>query len=262
LVILPLYGLLGIFAGTMAGLLGVGGGLIIVPALIAIWQFAGTGGGYDMQMAIGTSLATIVLTSIASVRAHHQRESVQWQTFWKLTPGIVAGTVLGAVLATKMSGDSLKSIFGIFELVVAAQLAFALRPAPYRSLPGLPGMTLMGTGIGAISAIIGIGGGTMTVPFLSWCNVSIHKAVGTSAACELPVAIGGAMSYLVLGWGNAALPSWSAGFVYGPALVGIVLTSMVFAPLGAALAHRLSTGALKRAFAGFLALLGVWMLAS
>jgi uncharacterized membrane protein YfcA len=187
---------------------------------------------------------------------------VQWQTFWKLTPGIVAGTVLGAALATKMSGDSLKSLFGIFELVVAAQMAFAVRPAPHRDLPGLPGMTLVGSGIGAISAVIGIGGGVMMVPFLSWCNVTIHKAVGTSAASGMPVAIGGTMSYLVLGWGNAALPPWSAGFVYGPALVGIVLTSMVFAPLGAALAHRLSTDTLKRAFAGFLALLGLWMLAS
>ena len=118
LVILLLYGLLGIFAGTMAGLLGVGGGLIIVPALIAIWQTMEPSSDYEMQMAIGTSLATIVLTSIASIRAHHQRGSVNWQAFWHLTPGIVLGAVLGAMLATKMSGDSLKSIFGIFELVV------------------------------------------------------------------------------------------------------------------------------------------------
>ena len=254
------YCLLGVFAGTMAGLLGVGGGLIIVPALIAIWQTTAAGGVYDMQMAIGTSLATIVLTSIASVRAHHLRGSVQWDTFWRLTPGIVLGAWLGAALATQMSGETLKSIFGVFELLVAAQMAFGLRPAPHRGLPGQAGMTLVGSGIGAVSSIIGIGGGTMTVPFLSWCNVTIHKAVGTSAACGLPIAIGGAISYLVLGWGNAALPTWSAGFVYGPALAGIAVTSMLFAPLGAALAHRLSTVVLKRAFAGFLALLGIWML--
>ncbi len=258
--ILFAYCLLGIFAGTMAGLLGVGGGLIIVPALIAIWQPAGVGGTYVMQLAIGTSLATIVLTSIASVRAHHQRGSVQWDTFWRLTPGVVLGAWLGAALATQMSGEALKSIFGIFELLVAAQMAFGLRPAPHRGLPGQAGMTLVGSGIGAVSSIIGIGGGTMTVPFLSWCNVTIHKAVGTSAACGLPIAIGGAISYLVLGWNSAALPSWSAGFIYGPALAGIAVTSMLFAPLGAALAHRLSTVVLKRAFAGFLALLGIWML--
>jgi hypothetical protein len=254
------YCLLGVFAGTMAGLLGVGGGLIIVPALIAIWQPSAIGGMYEMQLAIGTSLATIVVTSIASVRAHHLRGSVQWNTFWRLTPGVVLGAGLGAVLATQMSGEALKSIFGIFELLVAAQMAFGLRPAPHRGLPGQAGMTLVGSGIGAVSSIIGIGGGTMTVPFLSWCNVGIHKAVGTSAACGLPIAIGGAISYLVLGWGKADLPTWSAGFVYGPALAGIVVTSMLFAPLGAALAHRLSIVVLKRAFAGFLALLGVWML--
>jgi uncharacterized membrane protein YfcA len=254
------YCLLGVFAGTMAGLLGVGGGLIIVPALIIIWQSTAVGGVYEMQLAIGTSLATIVLTSIASVRAHHQRGNVQWNTVWRLTPGVVLGAWLGAAMATQMSGDSLKSIFGVFELLVAAQMAFGIRPAPHRGLPGKTGMALAGSGIGAISAIIGIGGGTMTVPFLTWCNVTIHKAVGTSAACGLPIAIGGAISYLVLGWGNVALPSWSAGFIYGPALVGIAVTSMLFAPLGAALAHRLSTVVLKRSFAGFLALLGLWML--
>ena len=259
--ILVAYCLLGVFAGTMAGLLGVGGGLIIVPALIAIWQSTGIGGIYEMQLAIGTSMATIVLTSIASVRAHHQRGSVQWKTFWRLTPGVVLGAWLGAVLATQVSGEILKSIFGLFELLVAAQMAFSVRPAPHRALPGQAGITLVGSGIGAMSAIIGIGGGTMTVPFLSWCNVSIHKAVGTSAACGLPIAIGGAVSYLVLGWGNALLPAWSTGYVYGPALVSITVTSMLFAPLGASLAHKLSTVVLKRAFAGFLALLGVWMLA-
>ncbi len=258
--ILFAYCLLGIFAGTMAGLLGVGGGLIIVPALIAIWQPTAIVGSYEMQLAIGTSLATIVLTSIASVRAHHQRGGVQWDTVWHLTPGIVLGAWLGAALATQLSGEVLKSIFGVFELLVAAQMAFAVRPAPHRALPGKAGMILAGTGIGSVSAIIGIGGGTMTVPFLTWCNVTIHKAVGTSAACGLPIAIGGTISYLVLGWGNAALPAWSAGFVYGPALAGIAVTSMLFAPLGAALAHRLSTVVLKRAFAGFLALLGIWML--
>ncbi len=258
--ILFAYCLLGVFAGTMAGLLGVGGGLIVVPALIAIWQPASVGGIYEMQLAIGTSLATIVLTSVSSVRAHHQRNGVQWNIVWRMTPGIVLGAWLGAAMAAQLSGDILKSIFGVFELLVAAQMAFSVRPDSHRALPGLAGITLAGSTIGSVSAVIGIGGGTMTVPFLTWCNVRIHQAVGTSAACGLPIAIGGAISYLVLGWGNAALPDWSAGFIYGPALAGIAVTSMLFAPLGAALAHRLSTVVLKRAFAGFLALLGVWML--
>lgn len=258
--ILVLYCLLGAFAGIAAGLLGVGGGLIIVPVLIAIWQSTGFDNVYQMQLAIGTSLATIVLTSLSSVYAHHRHGSVQWNILWLLTPGILLGAWLGALLATRLPGDTLRNIFGVFELLIAAQMAFAVKPPSQRGLPGLAGMSTAGTVIGSVSAIIGIGGGTMTVPFLTWCNVVIHRAVGTSAACGLPIAIGGALSYLVLGWNNPALPQWSAGFVYGPALAGIAVTSMMFAPLGAWLAHRLSVGVLRRVFAGFLALLGIWML--
>ena len=258
--ILALYCLLGAFAGITAGLLGVGGGLIIVPVLIAIWQSTGFESAYQMQLAIGTSLATIVLTSVSSIRAHHQHGSVQWNIFWSLTPGILLGAWLGALLATGLPGDMLRNIFGVFELLIAAQMAFAVRPAAQRMLPGVVVMSVAGTVIGSISAIIGIGGGTMTVPFLTWCNVVIHRAVGTSAACGLPIALGGAFGYLVLGWNNPDLPAWSAGFVYTPALAGIVVTSILFAPLGAKLAHSLSTVMLRRVFAGFLALLGLWML--
>ena len=259
---LVLYCLLGAFAGTVAGLLGVGGGLIIVPSLIAIWQSSGLETSYQMQLAIGTSLATIVLTSLSSVRAHHKRGGVQWDIFWRLTPGILLGTWLGAFLATRLHGDILKNIFGVFEILVAMQMAFSVRPTPHRVLPGFIGMSTAGTVIGSVSAIIGIGGGTMTVPFLTWCNVVIHRAVGTSAACGLPIAIGGALSYFALGLDRTDLPEWSAGFVYGPALAGVAVTSVVFAPLGALLAHRLSTTLLKRVFAGFLALLGIWMLSA
>jgi len=258
--VLTFYCLLGAFAGVVAGLLGVGGGLIIVPALVAIWHSAGFESPYIMQMAIGTSLATIVLTSLSSIRAHHKRNGVRWDIFWRLVPGILIGTWLGASLASRLPGDILKNIFGVFELIVALQMAFAIRPMHHRTLPGFVSMSSAGTVIGSVSAVIGIGGGTMTVPFLTWCNVTIHRAVGTSAACGLPVALGGAFSYLVLGWNIQDLPEWSGGFVYVPALAGIVITSMLFAPLGAWLAHRLSTTILKRVFAGFLSILGIWML--
>ncbi|WP_455218442.1 sulfite exporter TauE/SafE family protein [Kaarinaea lacus] len=260
--ILALYCLLGAFAGIVAGLLGVGGGLIIVPVLIAIWQSSGFESSYQMQLAIGTSLATIVLTSISSVRAHHGRGSVRWDIFWSLTPGIVIGTWMGAYIATRLPGDVLRNIFGIFELLIAAQMAFSVRPEAQRTLPGIAGMSTAGTVIGSVSAVIGIGGVTITVPFLTWCNVVIHRAVGTSAACGLPIALGGVLGYLLLGWNNPELPEWSAGFIYLPALIGIVVTSILFAPLGARLAHSLSVPVLRRVFAGFLALLGVWMLAS
>lgn len=257
------YAMLGAFAGTMAGLLGVGGGLIIVPVLVMLWQGEGLGGAQMVQLAIGTSLAVIVFTSISSVRAHHQHGSVLWPVFWRLTPGIVLGAALGAALASAMPQSLLKMIFGVFELLVAAQMSLSLRPtSSFSKLPGTVGMGAAGSVIGAVSALVGIGGGTMTVPFLNACRVQMQQAVGTSAACGLPIAVGGALSYALLGWGNAQLPATAMGFVYTPALAGIAVTSMLFAPLGASLAHRLPKVTLKKIFAGFLALLGLWMLGS
>lgn len=258
--VILLYAVLGMVAGILAGLLGVGGGLIIVPALVAVWLSAAVVGEHMMQLAIGTSLATIVFTSLSSVFAHHQRGSVDWPVFLRLAPGIVLGAWLGAAWASYLPGDILKTVFGVFELLVAAQMGFALRPAPHRTLPGAVGMLTAGGLIGTVSAIIGIGGGTMTVPFLTWCNVTMQRAVGTSSACGMPIAVGGALGYVVMGWSEAALPQGSVGFVYVPAFVGITVASMLFAPLGAALAHRLPVLVLKRVFSVFLALLGLWML--
>lgn len=260
------YAVLGAFAGTMAGLLGVGGGLIVVPVLVMLWQADGLAGTQMVQLAIGTSLAVIVFTSLSSVRAHHLRGSVLWPVLWQLTPGILLGAGLGATLAAAMPQAMLKVVFGVFELFVAAQMMLSLRPSAAASanqgLPGSLGMGFAGAVIGTVSALVGIGGGTLTVPFLDACKVRMQQAVGTSAASGLPIAVGGALSYVLLGWGNAQLPADSAGFVYGPALAGIAATSIFFAPLGAALAHRLSTAMLKKVFAGFLVLLGSWMLGS
>lgn len=258
------YALLGAFAGTMAGLLGIGGGLIIVPVLVMLWQADALGGSQMVQLAVGTSLAVIVFTSISSVRAHHQHGSVLWPVFWRLTPGILLGAGLGATVASALPQAVLKNVFGIFELLVAMQMFLSLRSSTKVSakhgLPGLLGMGLAGALIGAVSALVGIGGGTMTVPFLDACKVRMQQAVGTSAASGLPIAMGGVLSYVLLGWGNAQMPASAIGFVYGPALAGIAITSMLFAPLGAALAHRLPTSVLKKVFASFLALLGLWML--
>lgn len=250
--ILIAYGLLGAFAGTMAGLLGVGGGLVIVPVLVFLWQPDGLGGSQTVQLAIGTSLAVIVFTSVSSVLAHHRHGSVLWPIFLRLTPGILLGTFLGAMLASSLPQDTLKTVFGLFELLVAAQMTLGTRAMKQRGTPGPMGMGLAGSIIGAVSALVGIGGGTMTVPFLNACKVRMQQAVGTSAACGLPIAVGGALSYVVLGWGNTQLPTGSAGFVYGPALLGIAVTSMLFAPLGAALAHRLPTPVLKKSLQAFL----------
>ena len=251
---------LGVFAGVMAGLLGVGGGLIIVPTLAWIFHHQQVDDAIVMHLAIGTSLATIVVTSISSVRAHHRRGAVLWPIFWRLTPGIVVGAWLGAAIADALPSAVLSKVFAVFVLTVAAQMGFGAKPAPHRELPGTAGMLTAGGVIGAVSAIVGIGGGSLTVPFLTWCNIAIRQAVATSSACGLPIALAGALGFVVTGLNAAGRPDWSLGYVYGPALVGITLTSMLSAPLGAKLAHTLPTEMLKKVFAAFLTLVGVKML--
>ncbi len=257
---LLVYLLLGMFVGVIAGLLGVGGGLIIVPVLILLFQSYGFSSSIITHLAIGTSLATIVLTSLSSVRAHHLHAAILWSVFRKLTPGIVLGTVLGALLANVMSSTLLKHFFGFFELAVALQMGLELRPNAARALPGKMGMSLAGGVIGLLSALVGIGGGSLTVPFLTWCNITAQRAVATSSACGLPIAIAGSVGFMLTGWQNAQLPAGSSGFVYWPAFIGIVLTSILTAPLGAHLAHQLPARSLKRVFAIFLAILGIRML--
>lgn len=250
-----LYLLLGGFAGVMAGLFGVGGGLIIVPVLV----FSFTAQGFDplilTHLAVGTSLATIIFTSLNSIRAHHRMGAVLWPVVMWMALGILLGAALGSVTAAAIQGPLLQKIIGVFAIVVAVQMGFSLQPKASAGVPGRPVLTVAGVVVGWASAIFGIGGGSLTVPFLSWRSVSMQKAVATSAACGLPIAIAGALSFMVVGWQDARLPEWSAGFVYLPALVGIAITSMFFARIGAVLAHRLSPLMLRRLFA--LLLLGV-----
>lgn len=250
----------GAFAGVIAGLLGVGGGLIIVPVLALLFERAGVDASVRMHLAIGTSLATIVVTSLSSLRAHARRGAVRWDVFIALTPGIVLGALAGAAVAGRLPGHGLRVFFGLFELAVALQLGFHFMASAHRRLPGTIGMTAAGGAIGFVSAIVGIGGGTLTVPFLVWCHVSIHQAVATAAACGLPIAIAGVVGYVATGWAAPGLPPGSTGFLYWPAFAGISTASVLMAPLGAHLAHRLPTGMLRRLFAVFLAILGVRML--
>lgn len=251
---------LGAMAGLLAGLLGVGGGLVVVPVLLFLYLFQGFPAQHAMHLAVGSSLMTVVFTSVASAASHHHHGVVRWAAVAALVPGIVVGALLGAGLAELISGHALRSVFGLFELVVAAQLLLGFRPAPHRELPvGLP-LAVTGAGIGALSALLGIGGGTLSVPFLLWCNVSMHQAVGTSAACGLPIALAGAAGFIATGWDEPGLPPWSSGYVYWPAVASVVAGSALFAPLGARLAHRMRVASLKRAFAGVLAIIGLRML--
>ncbi len=257
---LVIYLLLGGVAGLLAGLLGIGGGLVIVPVLAWIFSASGFAAGSLMQLAVGTSLATIVITSLSSLLAHHRRAGVRWPLVWQLSGGIVFGAWLGAVLAHYMPSQSLARLFGVFELLVAAQMLFGRPPAEHRTVAGRSKNLLAGGVIGVVSAILGIGGGTLTVPWLAWHNVPMRQAVGTAAACGLPIALAGTLGFAVAGWQNSELPAASTGYVYWPAVLAIGISSVVVAPLGARLAHRLPQRILKRIFALFLALLGLLML--
>jgi hypothetical protein len=256
---LLVYAALGALAGLLAGLLGVGGGLVIVPVLS--WSFSAQGlpAAYVMQLALGTSLATIVFTSLASLRAHHGRGAVRWPLVARLAPGVVLGALAGAGLAERLGSELLERLFGVFELAVALHMAFGRGPAAHRQLPGGPGLALAGGLIGLASALFGIGGGTLTVPFLAWCNVPLRQAVATSSAVGLPIALGGAAGFVLAGL-DAQLPAWALGYVHLPALAGIAVASMLLAPLGARLAHTLPLTLLRRGFALFLAAVGTRML--
>lgn len=252
--------MVGVIAGLSAGLFGVGGGLIVVPALAYIFTILEVGNQSLMQLAVGTSLAVIIITSIASVTAHHKHGAVQWSLFLRMAPFIVVGSLLGAYIASRVPSASLKIVFGVVEMLIAAQMFFQLKPKPTRSLPGTAGLGVVSSSIGLLSAVVGIGGGTMMVPFLTWCNVNIHKAVATSAACGMPIAVAGSLGFILLVPATVDLPDKAIGFVYWPALLGIAIASMLAAPLGARLAHRLSTDKLRQLFAAFLFFIGLSML--
>ncbi len=250
---------LGLVVGFVAGLFGVGGGLITVPVLIFLLHAQGLAPGIEPQLALGTSLASILFTSLSSVRAHHRHGAVEWRLVRAITPGILLGTLAGALLAAQVSAFVLKLFFVVFLFYAAAQMWVEFRPAPHRGLPGRAGTTLAGSVIGAVSSWVGIGGGALSVPFMLWHNVPLHRAIGTSAAIGFPIAVAGAVGYVLGGQGAATLPAGSAGFVYLPALAGIVLGSVFTAPLGARTAHCLPVRALKRIFALLLVTLALRM---
>jgi len=253
------YAGLGLAVGFVAGLLGVGGGLIIVPVLIMLLHTHGLATGMEPQLALGTSLASILFTSLSSVRAHHRRGAVGWALAGRITPGIVLGTLVGAALATRMPSTVLKVFFVVFLFYAAIQMWLDFKPTPHRGLPGRSGTSLAGGVIGLVSSWVGIGGGTLSVPFMLWHNVPLHRAIATSAAIGFPIALAGATGYVLGGWTTDGLPAGSLGFVYLPALAGIVLGSVLTAPLGARTAHRLPARPLKRVFAVLLFTLALRM---
>ncbi len=249
------YVALGAVAGFFAGLLGVGGGAIMVPVLALMFAAQGFPDTHLMHLALGTSMAAIVFTSISSLRAHHSHGAVRWPIVKTIAPGILVGTFLGAQLASLIPTRPLAIFFTVFMSYVALQMLANIKPKPSRQLPGSVGMFGVGSGIGAISALVAIGGGSLSVPFMTWCNVKMHDAIGTSAAIGLPIAVAGTLGYLVGGWGADDLPTGSFGYVYLPALAACMVTSMLTAPFGAKAAHSLPVATLKKIFAGVILLL-------
>lgn len=265
-IFMPYYLIAGVFAGLLAGLFGIGGGMIIVPALIYIFKTQGIPEAALTHIGIGTSLATIIVTSISSLRAHNSRGAVNWSVWKRMAPGLVIGSLLGAAVASVIHGNSLQAIIGIGAFLVGLKMLFmknkSLEKNDFSKLPSPIGQTGLGGFIGIVSSIFGIGGGTLTVPILSYCGLKIQNAVGTSAACGLPIASAGAVGFLVFGQFidssvKEALPNGVLGFVHIYAFICVSLASFFTARIGAKLAHKLPAATLKKAFAVLLLIVGV-----
>lgn len=252
--------LLGAFTGFFAGLFGIGGGGIMVPMLTFLFVQQQFPAEHVLHMALATSMAAIVPTAIASLRAHHKHNAVIWPVVIKIAPGILFGTFAGTFLASYLSAEPLAIFFSCFMGFVAIQMVINQKPHATRQLPGIIGLSSTGTGIGVISALVAIGGGTLTVPFLVWCNISLPVAIGTSAAVGLPIAFSGALGYIFNGWNQIGLPAHTLGYVFWPAVIAMASMSFFTAPLGAKLVHRLPIPLLKKLFALLLVGLSVQML--
>ncbi len=258
---LLIYLMLGAIAGATAGLLGLGGGVIIVPALYMLFSAQGIPSELVMHMAIGTSLATIIFTSLSSISAHHQQRGVEWPLVRQLLPGILLGVVVGSLIADQLDSRTLRLFFGFFELFVAAQILFSLIPKSQRTVHSRWTYSAAGSVTGVISALLGIGGGSFIVPFLSWCGVNMRHAIATSAACAFPIALLGTVSFIWLGQAShQQVMPWAVGYIYLPALGGILLTSLLVARLSANYAHSAPQLLLKRIFSGVLVLVGLKMI--
>lgn len=253
---------IGVAVGFLAGLLGIGGGMVMVPMLVFVFTAKGFPAEHMMHLALATALATIAFTSLSSVRAHHRHGGVDWAVARSMAPGIVAGSLAAALVAGFIPTRPLAIFFTGFMFYAAAQMFVQIKPRPARELPGRAGLFTAGACIGAISSVLAAGGAFLSIPFLAWCNLPLKRAIGTAAANGFPIAVAGTAGYVLQGMRVANLPQWSLGYVYLPALLLIVAASMPMAPLGARLAHRLPVKHLRLVFALMLFALGLRMLAN
>jgi uncharacterized membrane protein YfcA len=252
---------IGAVVGFFAGLLGIGGGVIMVPLLVLVFSAHGLPAEHVLHLALGTTLATILFTSVSSMRAHHGRGAVDWPLARAMAPGILAGSFIAALVAGLIPTRPLAVLFTGLVFYAATQILLDLRPRTTRKLPGPAGVFTAGAVIGAVASLLAAGGAFLSIPFLTWCEVPLRRAIGTAAANGLPIAVAGSAGYVIQGWWLPGLPGGSFGYVYLPALALLVLTSMAVAPLGAALAHRMPVARLRMVFAGVMYLLALRMLA-
>lgn len=252
---------LGLCTGFLAGLLGIGGGMLMVPFITLIMTGRGVSPDLSVKVAIATSMATIIFTSVSSVRAHHKRGAVRWDVVWRLAPGIVMGAAVASMgVFSVLKGSSLALFFALFVAFSATQMLLDRKPAPSRTLPGTGGQLAAGGVIGFLSGLVGAGGGFVSVPFLTWCNVVIHQAVATSAALGFPIALANVLGYVIAGQSVEGLPTGALGYVYLPALAVIATASVLMAPMGVKAAHAMPVKQLKRVFAIILYMLAAYML--
>jgi len=253
---------IGAAVGFLAGLLGIGGGMVLVPMLFFVFTAKGFATEHLMHLALATGLATILFTSLSSVRAHHRHGGVDWAVARAMSPGIMAGSLAAALAAGLIPTRPLAVFFTGFMFYAAAQMFVEVKPKAARQLPGRPGLFAAGAGIGAVSSVLAAGGAFMTIPFLAWCNMPIKRAIGTAAAVGFPIALAGSVGYIVQGMRVQGLPEGTLGYVYVPALALIVAASMPVAPLGARLAYRLPVRRLRVVFSLMLLALALRMLAN
>jgi uncharacterized membrane protein YfcA len=252
--------LLGSCTGFLAGLLGIGGGMLMVPFITLILSHRGVAADLAVKMAIATSMATILFTSISSVRAHHRRGAVRWAIVRAMAPGIVGGGLLASAGAFGLlKGAALALLFAVFVAFSATQMLRGRKPQPQRQMPGPAGTAAAGGVVGFVSGLVGAGGAFISVPFMVWCNVPIHNAVATSAALGFPIALANTAGYVVSGWHLRQTVPGALGYVVLPVLAVIAAASVVMAPLGARVAHRMDTGGLRRVMATMLYALAAYM---
>ena len=252
------YAMTGLFAGFMAGYLGIGGGLVLVPVLS--WLFSQDPATADMavQMAVATSLATMLFTSMSSLLAHHRRGAIIWRLVRQMLPGLLAGALLGSIIADRIGNTALGYVFGVFALIIGLQMLRGSGRPGNHSLPGHISVAGTSLGIGTLSSLLGIGGGSMTVPWLLWHGQRVQKSIATSAACGYPIAVAGTLGFVLLGDSQSSTPA--LGYVHLQALAGVALFSVLGAPVGVAVVHRSSPLLAKRFFAVFLLVVAVKML--